>query len=42
MLALFLSVCLAACSTIPERVSDYGPAAAAAELTGTPFHPQER
>ncbi|MEX2258750.1 MAG: PA2778 family cysteine peptidase [Woeseia sp.] len=41
-LALFLSGCLAACSTIPERVSDYGPAAAAAELTGTPFHPQER
>lgn len=41
-LALFLWSCLAACSTIPERVSEYGPAAAATELTGTPFHPQER
>lgn len=41
-LALFLCSCLAACSTIPESVSNYGPATAPAELTGTPFHPQER
>lgn len=42
VLALFSSACLAACSTIPERVSDYGPVATATELTGTPFHAQER
>ncbi len=42
MLALFSWGCLAACSAIPDRVSDYGPAAAPTELTETPFYAQER